>query len=259
MADVYASTDDLLRDARDYTVVLDFIVNIPAEDANADSVESGPEMEPILEQIHDVTRKNLLIPHGESLSGGASSVETSPGGTLPETSSPCSAPDPMPAGDQAALTPALAPSPAPSEAAARCTARPAPRSEPALTRVRAASVPPRRPTRSGTASLAALFDPTYTAQLALARSPHQRRYAGHFSPPRKCVALSRVRLRLHRLHRKPCGGGGGKLKVPNTSEKAMSFPQAAQGKASADEEIASLKTHNVTIRYLRPPFLLDKR
>ena len=158
MADVYASTDDLLRDARDYTVVLDFIVNIPAEDANADSVKSGPEMEPILEQIHDVTRKNLLIPPGKSLSGGASSVETSPGGILPETSSPSSAPDSMPAGDQAALTPALAPSPVPSEAAARCTARPAPRSEPALTRVRAASALPRRPTRSGTASLAALFD-----------------------------------------------------------------------------------------------------
>ena len=139
-------------------MVLAFNVNIPAEDANADSVESGRGMEPILEQICDVTRKKMLIPPGESLFGGASSVETSPRETLPETSSPSSALDPMPAGDQAALTPALVPSPAPSEAAARCTARPAPRSEPALTRVRAASVPHRRQTRSGTASLAALFE-----------------------------------------------------------------------------------------------------
>ena len=197
MVDDYASTDDLLRDAWDYTVVLDFNVNIPAEDAYNDSVESGPGMEPILEQIHDATRKILLIPPGESLSGGASSVETSPGGTLPETSSPSSAPDPMPASDQAALTPALAPSPAPS-------------SEPALTRVRAASVSPRRQNTQWHRQPGGTFRATYTAQLA-----------------RECVALSRVRLRLHLLYRKPFGGGGDKPKVPNTFEKAISLSQAA--------------------------------
>ena len=175
LVDHYAPTDDLLRDARDYTAVLDFNVNVPAEHANADSVDGGPGMEPILEQIRDVTRKDLLISPGESSSGGASSVENLPGGTLPETSSPSSAPDPMPAGDQAAPAPFLVVSPAPSEASARRTARPASRSESALTRARAASVPPRRQTRSGAASLRA----TYTAQLALARSLHQRRDARH--------------------------------------------------------------------------------
>ena len=139
LVDDYASTDDLLRDARDYTAVLDFNVNIPGEHANAESVDGGPGMEPILEQIRDVTRKDLLIPPGEFSSGGVSSVEMLPGGTLPETSSPSSVPDPMLAGDQAAP----APSPAPSEAAARRTTSPAPRSEPALTRARTASVPPR--------------------------------------------------------------------------------------------------------------------
>ena len=78
----YASTDDLLRDARDYTAALDFNVNIPGEHANADSVDGDPEMEPTLEQIRDVTKNDLLIPPGESSSGGASSVETLPGGTL---------------------------------------------------------------------------------------------------------------------------------------------------------------------------------
>ena len=97
LVDDCASTDDLLRGARDYTAVLDFNVNIPAEHAIADSVDGGPGMEPILEQIRDVTRKDLLIPLGASSSGGASSVETLPGRTLPETSSPSSAPDPMPA------------------------------------------------------------------------------------------------------------------------------------------------------------------
>ena len=55
----YASTGDLLRNARDYIAVLDFNVNIPAEYANADSVDEGPRMEPILEQIGDVTTKDL--------------------------------------------------------------------------------------------------------------------------------------------------------------------------------------------------------
>ena len=158
LVDDYVSTDDLMRDARDYTVVLDFNVNIPAEHANADSVDGGPGMEPILEPIRDVTRKDPPIPPGESSFGGALSVKKLPEGTLPEPSSPSSAPDPMPAGDQAAPAPSSVPSPAPSEAAARRTARPAPCSKPALTRARAASVPPRRQTRSGTASLAKLFE-----------------------------------------------------------------------------------------------------
>ena len=202
LVDDYASPDDLLRDTRDYTAVLDFNFNIPAEHVNAESVDGVLRMEPILEPILDVTMKDLLIPPSESSSGGASSVETLPGETLPETPSPSSAPDPMPAGDQAAP----APSPAPSKAASRRTARLAPHSEPALTRARGVSVPPRRQTRSGTASLVALFRATQTAQLAFARSLHQRRDAGHCSPPRECVAIRRVRLRLHRLRRKLFGG-----------------------------------------------------
>ena len=151
MVDHCTSTDDLLRDARDYTAVLDFNVNIPAEHAIADSVDGGPGMETILEHIRDVTRKDLLIPPGESSSGGTSSVKTLPRGTLPETSSRSSAPDLIPAGDQAAPAPSPAPSPASSEAVARRAARPLPRSESALMRARAASVPPRRQTRSGAA------------------------------------------------------------------------------------------------------------
>ena len=140
----YASTGDQLRDARDYTAVLDFNVNIPAEHANADSVDSGPGMEPLFEQIRDGTRKDLLTPPGESSSGGASSVKNLPGETLTETSSPSSAPDPMPTGNQALPAFSLAPSPATSEAAAFCNARPVPGSKPALTRARSVIVPPRR-------------------------------------------------------------------------------------------------------------------
>ena len=245
LVDDYALTNDLLGDARDYTAVFDMNVNIPAEHVNADSVDGGPGMEPMLEQVRDVTRKDLLILPGESSSGGASSVETLLGGTMPEILSPSFAPDSMPAGDQAAPAPTPAPSPASPEAAARRTARPAPRSEPAVTRARAASVSPRRRPRSGTASLGGIFRVTYTAHLALARSLHQRRDASHCSPPRKCVAFRRVRLRFHRLRRKPFGGGGDKLKGPDTFKESMSLPQAARWKAAADKEITSFTKHGV--------------
>ena len=241
-------------------MVLDFDVNIPAEDANVDSVESGPGMEPILEQICDVTRKKLLIPPGESLSGGVWSVEPSPGGTLPETLSPSSAPDPMPAGDQATLTPALAHSPAPPEAAARCTGRPAPRSEPALTRVRVASVPPRRQTRNGTASLAAHFEQRTLhnlRSLALYTNVDTQDIVHHLENALLLAEYAYISTASTGNH--SGGGWWNKLKVPNTFEKTTSPPQAARGKASADKEIASLKTHNVTSWYLRPPSLLDKR
>ena len=239
--DDYASTDDRLRDAQDYTAILDFNVNIPAEHANADSVDGGPEMEPILEQNRDVARKDLIIPSGGSSSGGASSVESLPRGTLPETSSPSSAPDPMSTGDQARSP---APYPAPSEAPARRTARPAPRSEPALTRVRAASVPPRRQTRSGTVSLATLFEQRTRhnlRSLALYTNVGTQDIAHHLESASLFAEYAYVSIVSTGNH----SGVGNKLKVPNTFKEAMSLPQATRWKAAADKEIASLKKHVV--------------
>ena len=240
LVDDYTLTDDLPRDARDYTAVLDFNVNIPAEHANADSVDGGPGMEQILEQIRDVTRKDLLIPPGEFSSGRALSVETLPGGTLPETSSPSSAPHPMPAGDQAAPVP----SPASSEVAARRTPRPAPRSEPALTRARAASVPPRRQTRSGTASLAAFFEQRAMhnlRSLALYTNVETQDIAHHLENASLFAEYAYVSTASAENH----SGGWNKLKVPNTFKEAMSLPQTARWKAAADKEIPRLKKHGV--------------
>ena len=230
----YASTDELLRDARDYTTLLDFNINIPAEHANADSVDGGPEMEPTLEQIRDVTRKDLLIPPGDSLSGGASSVESFPVGTLPETSSSSSAPDPMPAGDQAEPAPSPALSPAKPEAAARRTARSAPRREPTLTRARAAGVPPRRQKRSGTASLEALFEQRTLhnlRSLALYTNVEMQDIAHHLENALLFAAHAYVSIASTGNH----PGGENKLKAPNMFKEAMSLPQAAQWKAVADE------------------------
>ena len=240
--DDYASTDDLLRDARGYTAVLDFNVNIPAEHANADSVDGCPEIEPILEHICDATRKDLLIPPGESSSGRASSVETLSGGTLPETSSPFSAPDPMPAGDQAAPAPSPAPSPVPPEAAAHRTTRPAPRRKPALTRARAESV--RRQTFSGTASLAALFEQRTLhnlRSLALYTIVDAQDIAHHLENASLFVGYACVSTASAGNH----SGGGNKLRVPNSFKEVVCLPQAARWKAAADKEIAILKKHGV--------------
>ena len=219
LVDDYASTYDLLRDARDYTAVLDFDVNISTKHGNADSVDGGPGTESTLEQICDVTRKDLLIPPGESSSGGASSMETFPGGTLPETSSPFSVPDPMPAGDQAAQGPSPAPSPVPSEAAACRTARPAPRREPALTLARAAIVPPRRQTRSGIASLAALFEQRTLHKLrslALYTNVETQDITRHLENPSLLADL-------HRLRQKPFEGGK-QTEGPKLSQGGYELP-----------------------------------
>ena len=180
LIDDYASTDDLLRDARDYTAVLDVNVNIPAEHANTDSVDGGPGIEPTLEQIRDVTRKDLLISPGESSSGGASSVENLPGETLPATSSPffCAGPD---AGGRSGSASALSGT-IRSSCASHCTSGATQRTcayASARGKCTAAPINTQWHRQPG-----GNFRATYTAQLALARSLHQRREAGHCSPPR---------------------------------------------------------------------------
>ena len=245
LVDNYVSIGDLLWDARDYAAVLDFNVNIPAKHSNADSVDGSPGKKPILEQIRKVTRKDLLIPPGESSAGGASSVETLPGGTLTETSSPFSVPDPMPAGNQAAPAPSPVPSPAPSEAAARRTARPALASEPTLTRARAARVPPRRQIRGGTASLAAFFEQRTLhniRSLALYTNIETQDISHHLENASLFAEHAYFSAASSGKH---SGGGGDKLKVPNTFKEAMSLLQAARWKAAADEDIAILKKHGV--------------
>ena len=214
-------------DARNYTVALDFNVNIPAKRANADSGDGGPGMERILEQIRDVMRKDLLVPPGEPSSGGSSSVENLSGRTLPETLSPSTTPDPMPAGDQASPALSPAPSPAPSEAAACRTARPAPRSEPTLTRAHAPNVPPRQQTRSGTASLAVLFEQCTLhnfRSLALYTNVETEDIAHHFENASLFAQYAYVSTTSAGNH----SGRGNKLKVPNTFKEAMTLPEAAR-------------------------------
>ena len=119
--------------------VLDFNVNTPAEHANVESMDGDPDIKPLLRQISNTTRKDLLMLQASRgfLVCGSLAREGSFGEALPEASSHSLAPFSMPA-------PAAVPS------------RTAARSELPLTRGRTASLPPRGGTRNSTASLAAL-------------------------------------------------------------------------------------------------------
>ena len=56
----YISYDDLLRDVRDYTGVLDVTANAPANHENASRVSADPQVQELVDQICDLTRRDLL-------------------------------------------------------------------------------------------------------------------------------------------------------------------------------------------------------
>ena len=185
----------------DYTAILDFNVNISAEHANA-AAWTAPlawsQFSNRLVMLRGRTCSARRIFVRGSLVGGNSAW-----GTLPETPSPSSASDPMPAGDQAAPAPSPASIIRRSCASYRTSGATQRTCAYASAQGKCTAAPtntqwPRHP--GGT------FRATYTAQLALARSLHQRRDEGHCSLPRECVALRRVRFRLQRLRRKPFEG-----------------------------------------------------
>ena len=75
---LYISYDDLLRDVRDYTGVLNFIANIPATHEKASGTSTDAQVQEKVDQIHDFTRTGLLTPAILS-SGAASPSEPLPG------------------------------------------------------------------------------------------------------------------------------------------------------------------------------------
>ena len=62
LANDYISYDDLLRDVRDYTSVMDFTANIPAKHKNASGVSADPRVKELVNQIRDLARRDLLTP-----------------------------------------------------------------------------------------------------------------------------------------------------------------------------------------------------
>ena len=58
----YISHDDLLRDVRDHTGVLDFNANIPANHENVSGLSADPQVQQVVDQIRDFTKRDLLTP-----------------------------------------------------------------------------------------------------------------------------------------------------------------------------------------------------
>ena len=94
----YISYDDLLRDVRDYTGILDFTANIPNTHENASGVSTDTQVQRLVDQIRDLARRDLLAPAEPSprvaslakplpgAAGGPSSGRSSPpsgGGASP--------------------------------------------------------------------------------------------------------------------------------------------------------------------------------
>ena len=106
----YISSDDLMQDVTDYTGVLDFTADIPANRENASGVSADPQVQGLINQIRDLTTRDLLTP-AVPLPGAASLTEplpaaaegTSSGGASPSSGGGVSlktggpSPAPMPA------------------------------------------------------------------------------------------------------------------------------------------------------------------
>ena len=74
----FISSDDLLRGVGDYTDVLDFTANTPANHEKVSGSSAVPQVQEVVDQIRDLTRINLLTPVA-SLRGAASPAEPLPG------------------------------------------------------------------------------------------------------------------------------------------------------------------------------------
>ena len=74
----YISYNDLQWDVRNSTGVLDFIANTPVNHENASGVLADPQAQELVDQIHDLTGRDLLTPAASS-SGTVSPAEPLPG------------------------------------------------------------------------------------------------------------------------------------------------------------------------------------
>ena len=113
----YISYDNLLRDVRDYTGVLDFS-NISANHENANGVSTDLQVQELVDKTRDITRRGLLAPAAPS-PGAASPAEPLPaavkeplsgrasppsgGGASPEIAGLSPAPEPATARRGAAM------------------------------------------------------------------------------------------------------------------------------------------------------------
>ena len=249
------SYDDLLRDVRDF---LDFTANAPANHENASGVSADPQVQELVDQTSDLTRRDLLTPVApspgaaspakplpgavrEPLSGGAS--PPSEGGASQETEGLSTAPLPATSRKGAAM---------PNKRVHRTdvvTRRAAAELTGAATRYRGV-----RPNinnndnininNNNHGALAEVFQPSTLhklRQLGLCTTADTPGTAHQLDAEAVAaeVAYTMTNTQL-------CCSGGGELdRVPSTFKEAMGLPQAARWKTASDKEIASLEKHGV--------------
>ena len=106
----YISYDDLLRGVRDYTGVLNFTANAPANHENASGVSADPQVQELVDQIRNLTRRDLLTP-AAPLPGAASPAESLSRGVREPLSGRASPPSEVGASQE---TEGLSPAPIPT-------------------------------------------------------------------------------------------------------------------------------------------------
>ena len=106
----YISYDDLLRDVRGYTGVLNFTANAPANHANASGVSADPQVQELVDKIRDLTRRDFLTPAAPS-PGAASPTEPLSGAVREPLSGRASPPS---EGGASQETEGLSPAPIPA-------------------------------------------------------------------------------------------------------------------------------------------------
>ena len=108
----YISYDNLLWDVRDYyNGVLDFTTNLHANHENASGVSRDPQVQWLVNQIRDLTRRDLLTP-AAPLPGAVSTSEPLPGAVT----EPLSGGTSPPSGGASQETKELSPAPVPATA-----------------------------------------------------------------------------------------------------------------------------------------------
>ena len=239
----YISYDDLLRDVRDYIGVLDFTANAPANHGNASGVSADPQVQELVDQIRDLTRRDLFTPAVPS-PGAVSPAEPLPGAVREPLSGGVSSPS---EGGASQETEGL--SPASMPATSKKGSRYAHQQGSSVTRYRGAC-----PNKNNTDdndinnnNHAALAERFQSSKL------HKLRQLGRYintDTPDTAHQLDAeavpAEVAYTRTNTQPsCSGGGESDRVPNTFKETMGLPQAARWKIASDKEIGIMEKHGV--------------
>ena len=254
----YILYDDLMREVRDYTGVLGFTVNISANQEIASGVSADLQVQGLVDQIHDLTRRDLRT-LAAPFPGAASSAEPLPGAVREPLSGGAS---PSSGGGASLEIEGLSPAPVPATARRGAPMR--------NNRVHRPNVATRRATaeltgaitryrgvrsnnnndddnnisNSNHATLAELFQPSTLhklRQLVLYTKTDTPDAAHQLHAEADDAEVTYTMINTQ----PSCSGGRGSDRVPNTFKEALGLLQVARWKTASDKEIVNLEKHGV--------------